>query len=170
MVACSNFSKTCARCLAWTAAERAMLCTTNIFHLNYVQMLWRWHLTTHKMGKYSAYFLTLFLCWCDASSWCVVQCHTFCHGRQKSLKKQALHLTCWALCIDCTMHRNFSGDIFFLESLVCSFFDEIYHLGARFQLFSSAWRFELIENGSRLARKWRTRGGTEANATTGQLV
>ena len=35
---------------------------------------------------------------------------------------------------------------------VC-FFGEIHHPGARFQLLTSAWRFEMIENGSHLARK-----------------
>ena len=33
------------------------------------------------------------------------------------------------------------------------FFGEIHHPGARFQLLTSAWRFEMIENGSRLTRK-----------------
>ena len=60
--------------------------------------------------------------------------HIFHHGKQKSPRQQALHLTCWVLCIDRTMHRNVSVDIFFLESLVCNFFDEIYHMGAHFQL------------------------------------
>ena len=35
--------------------------------------------------------------------------------------------------------------------------------GARFQLLASAWRFEMIENGSRLARKWRIKAGIEPN-------
>ena len=47
--------------------------------------------------------------------------HIFPHGKQKSPRQQALHLTCWVLCIDRTMHRNVSVDIFFLESLVCNF-------------------------------------------------
>ena len=64
------------------------------------------------------YFLLLVLCWCAASSWRIIWRHTFHHGWQKSPKKQALHLTRWVLCIDHTMHRNFSVDIFFLESLV----------------------------------------------------
>ena len=33
------------------------------------------------------------------------------------------------------------------------FFGEIHHPGARFQLLALAWRFEMIENGSRLTRK-----------------
>ena len=72
-------------------------------------------------GKSSVYFLSLFLCWCDTSSWRVVRRRTFCHGRQKSPKKQALHFTYWVLCIYCTMHRNFSVNILFPESLVCIF-------------------------------------------------
>ena len=52
-------------------------------------------------GKSSAYFLSLFLCWCDTSSRRVVRRRTF----RQELKKQALHFTCLALCVDCTMHR-----------------------------------------------------------------
>ena len=68
-------------------------------------------------GISSVYFLLFFLCWCHASSRCVVQCHTFCHGQQKSPKKKVLHSACWALRTDCTMHRNFSAycPIFFPE-------------------------------------------------------
>ena len=62
--------------------------------------------------------------------------------------------------------------ILFLEILVWVFVvvDKIHHPGARFQLLASAWRFEMIENGSRLARKWCIRVGIELNATIGQLV
>ena len=49
-------------------------------------------------------FLLFFLCWCDASSWCIIWWHTFCHGWQISPKKQVLHFACWALCTDYTMH------------------------------------------------------------------
>ena len=42
-------------------------------------------------------------------------------GDRKSPKKQALHLTCWVLCVDRTMHRNFSVTTFFPGSLVCGF-------------------------------------------------
>ena len=48
--------------------------------------------------------------------------------------------------------------------------EEIYHLRYRFQLFASAWQFEMIENGSCLARKWHIWVGTELNATIGPLV
>ena len=50
------------------------------------------------------------------------------------------------------------------------FFGEIHHLGARFRLLTSEWRFEMIENGSRLAMKLRIRAGIEPNTTIGQLV
>ena len=50
------------------------------------------------------------------------------------------------------------------------FFGKIHHPGARFWLLASAWWFEMIENGSRLARKWRIRAGVEPNTTIGQLV
>ena len=33
------------------------------------------------------------------------------------------------------------------------FFGEIHQQGARFQLLALVWQFEMIENGSRLARK-----------------
>ena len=46
-------------------------------------------------------------------------CSTSCI--QKIPKKQVLHLIWWALRADRIMHRNFSVNIFFLESLVCSF-------------------------------------------------
>ena len=50
------------------------------------------------------------------------------------------------------------------------FFGEIHHPGARLGLLASAWRFEMTENGSHLARKWRIRAGIEPNTTIGQLV
>ena len=123
-------------------------------------------------GKSSGYFLSLFLCWCDTSSRCVVQCCTFCHGRQKSPKKKVLHITCWVLRVDCAMHRNFSAYCpiytFFPKNI---FLDVIYYPGTHFLFFASAWRFEVIGNGSRLTRKWHSiRAGTELNAMTGQLV
>ena len=127
MVIHHNFPKTCGRRLARSAADRTMLCTRkNIVNKQKSSPL-KLHPNAVKTashnplnGKFSASFLSLFLSWCDASSWCVIRC-IFRHGRQKSPKKQVLHLTCWVLCVDCTMHRNFSGDIFFLESLVCVF-------------------------------------------------
>ena len=33
------------------------------------------------------YFLSLFLCSCDTSSWCVTRCPTFCHGWQKKQRQ-----------------------------------------------------------------------------------
>ena len=50
------------------------------------------------------------------------------------------------------------------------FFGKIHHPGACFRLLASAWLFEMIENGSRLARKWCIRAGNKLNATIGQLV
>ena len=60
--------------------------------------------------------------------------------------------------------------ILFREILVCIFFGKIHHLGAHFWLLASAWRFEMNENGSCLARKWRIRAGIEPNTMIGQLV
>ena len=48
------------------------------------------------------------------------------------------------------------------------FFGKIQHPGARLQLLTSAWWFEMIW--SRLARKWHIKVGIEPNATIGQLV
>ena len=56
------------------------------------------------------------------------------------------------------------------ENFGVRFFGEIYHPGARFRLLASAWRSEMTENGSCLARKWCIRAGIELNATIGQLV
>ena len=70
--------------------------------------------------KWEIFSVLSMLHWCAASSQ-LIQCCTFCHEQQKSPKKQALNLTCWALCVDHTMHRSFSVDIFFPESLVCIF-------------------------------------------------
>ena len=76
----------------------------------------------------------------------------------------ALHWLYNALKLFCiTLLGNFGGfGVFFL--------DKIHHPGAHFQLLASAWRFEMIENGSHLTRKWRIRVGIKSNATTGQLV
>ena len=123
-------------------------------------------------GISSVYFLLFFLCWCHASSRCVVQCHTFCHGQQKSPKKKVLHSACWALRTDCTMHRNFSAycPIFFPE--IVMFFCCCWHDLLPWSSFSAlAWWSEVIENGSCLTRKWCSiSAGTELNAMTGQLV
>ena len=79
----------------WSAAETVMVCTTKKFVKSVSAQITSKCCFNPQNRSYSAYFLLLFLCWCDTSSWC----HTFCHGQQKSPKKQAPHLTCWALCI-----------------------------------------------------------------------
>ena len=161
--------------MSWLAAERAMFCTTKKFVKTVSTRI------TSKCcedgiaqpikvnGKSSAYFLSLFLCWCDTSSWRVVRCRTFRHGRPKNCRSRCCTLHAWrsVLIIQCTqtflyntLPRNFG----------VRFFEEIHHPGACFQLLASAWRFEMIENGSRLARKWCIRAGIELNTTIGQLV
>ena len=143
--------------MSWSAAERATLCTTKKF----VESVSAW-VTSQPIkinGKSSAYFQSLFLGWCDAPSWRVVERHTFC----QELKKQALHFTCLVLCVDRTTHRN-CFVLYSSQKFRCAFFFEIHHPGARFQLLASAWRFEMIENRSRLARKWCIRAGIEPNA------
>ena len=82
--------------------------------------------------------LLFFLCWCDASSSCIIWWHIFCHGWQKSPKKQVLQFTCWALCNDCTMHRHCSAYMYFFPEmcggfLVC-FFTRFTTRGACFWL------------------------------------
>ena len=88
--------------MSWSAAERAILCTTKKFVKSVSAQIMSQPIKIN--GKSSAYFLSLFLCWCDASSWRVVRRCTF----HQELKKQALHFTCLALCVDCTTHRNCS--------------------------------------------------------------
>ena len=80
------------------------------------------------------YFLTRFLCWCAASSWCVVWRRTFNHGWQKSPKKQVLHLTCWALCTDHTLHRNIS--LYSSQKVWCAFFSKDLSPGSLLSAFN----------------------------------
>ena len=92
------------------------------------------------------------------------------HGWQRSPKKQALHLTCWALCVDRTMHTFFCRHML-PRKFGVQFLDKIYHPGACFQFFTSAWQFKMTENGSCLARMWCIRVWIELNAkSTTQLV
>ena len=105
--------------LSWLAAETAMLCTTKKFVKSVSAQI------TSKCcedgvsqpikinGKSSAYFISLFLCWCDTSSWRNVQCRTFCHGRQKVPRTEALHML-GALCWSDNAHKLFCI-IFFVE-------------------------------------------------------
>ena len=156
--------------ISWSAAERAILCTTKKFVKSISAQITSQPIKIN--GKSSAYFLLLFLCWCDASSWRVVRRRTFRHVRQKSPKN-------WR-CRRCTSHAWHSALIIQRTETVLyntlpgnfgvHFLGEIHHPGACSQLLALAWRFEIIENGSRLARKWRIRAGIEPNATIGQLV
>ena len=87
--------------MSWLAAEREILCTTKKF----VKSVSAW-ITSQppkNYGKSSAYFLSLFLYWCDATSWRVVRRCTF----HQELK-EALHFTCLALRVDRTTRRNCS--------------------------------------------------------------
>ena len=168
---CNSLLRKCApEQISWLAAERAMLCSKMKFVKSVSARTTSQPIKIN--GKSSAYFLSLFLCWCDVSSWRVVRRRTFRHGWQKSPKNwrsrrctsHAWHSALIVQRTETVLYNTLSGNF------GVRFFGEIHHPGARFQLLASAWRFEMIENGSRLARKWRTRGGTEANATTGQLV
>ena len=158
-------------CLAWSAAESDVhykeICEKRLLKFCPNAMKTASH--TPQKGKSSAYFPLLFLCWCDTLSWCIVRCHTFCHGRQKSPKQQALHFACWVLCVDRTMHRNFSG-YYSSQTFWCIFLTRFANPGAHFQLFTSAPWFEMTEDRSHLTRKWHVRAGIELNAPTGQPV
>ena len=70
--------------MSWSAAERVMLCTTKKFVKSVSARITSQPIKIN--GKSSAYFLSLFLCWCDASSWRIVRRRTFRHGRQNSHK------------------------------------------------------------------------------------
>ena len=101
--------------MSWSAAERVTLCTTKKF----VESVSAWS-TSQPIkinGKSSAYFQSLFLGWCDAPSWRVVERHTFC----QELKKQALHFTCLVLCVDRTTHRN-CFVLYSSQKFRCAFF------------------------------------------------
>ena len=102
----------------------------------------------------------------------VVRRCTFRHGRQKSPKNwRSRHCTshAWrsALIVQRTETVLYNS---YLEILVCRFFGEIHRPGAHFQLLTSAWRFEMIENGSRLASKWHIKAGIQPNPTIGPMV
>ena len=156
--------------ISWSAAERAILCTTKKFVKSISAQITSQPIKIN--GKSSAYFLLLFLCWCDASSWRVVRRRTFRHVRQKSPKN-------WR-CRRCTSHAWHSALIIQRTETVLyntlpgnfgvRFFGEIHHPGACFWLLASAWQFEMIQKRSCLTRKWHIKVVIEPNATIGQLV
>ena len=96
-------------CLAWSAAERVM-CTIKKFVKSVsaqimskccddgVSQLIKWQI-------FSVLPIAFPLFMCRFQLMCRLT-RTFNHGWQKSPKKQVLHLTCWALCADRTLHRN----------------------------------------------------------------
>ena len=106
-----HYKEICEKCLRSNYVQ--MLCVSQPIKIN---------------GKSSAYCLSLFLCWCDTSSWRAVWCHTFRHGQQKSPKNwRSKHYTshAWhsALIVQCTemfLHNtlpwNF-GVLFFGQDL-----------------------------------------------------
>ena len=128
---------------------------------NYIQMLWRQHPTTHKMGNLQHTITITFLCWCDASSWRIVWC-TLRHGLQKSPKKQALPFISWALCIGHTMHRNFMY-IYSSQKVWCTVFWQDLSLGSSLSachfrmVISNDWKRKL----SRQAVMHKSRNWTE---------
>ena len=166
----SLFRKCAPEQMSWLTAERVMLCTTKKFVKSVSARITSQPIKIN--GKSLAYFLLLFLCWSDASHWCVVRHRTFRHGWQKSPKnwrsrRCTSHAWRSALIVQRTetvLYNTLPGNF------GVRFFGKIHHPGARFRLLASAWRFEMIENGSRLARKWRIKAGIEPNTTIGQLV
>ena len=121
-------------------------------------MLWRWCPTTHKNGKSLVYYhLSSLIRRFELTSYILPR------ATEKSQEAgTALHMLG-------TLHWSYNAQnlyIYFSWKVWCA----ISHWGACFQLFVSAWQFEMIENGSHLARKWCIRAGTEPNATIGQLV
>ena len=60
--------------------------------------------------------------------------------------------------------------VFLPRNLGVCFFDKIYHPGSLLLALALAWWFEMIQNRSRLTRKWCTTAGIELNAMNGQLV
>ena len=113
---CNSLLRKCApEQMSWSSAERAILCTTKKFVKSVSARITSQPIQIN--GKSSAYFLSLFLFWCDASSWRVVRHRTF----HQELKKQALHFTCLALYADRTMHRNCSVS-YSSQKFWCAFF------------------------------------------------
>ena len=156
-----HYKEICEKCLRSNYVQ--MLCVSQPIKIN---------------GESSAYFLSLFLWWCDVSSLSVVWRHTFRHGRHRSPKNRrskrctshAWHSTLIVQCTETFLDNTLPGNFGVFSFLLSFFLDKIHHPGARFQLLASAWRFEMTENGSRLTRKWCIRAGIKPNTTTGQLV
>ena len=131
--------------ISWSAAERAILCTTKKFVKSISAQITSQPIKIN--GKSSAYFLLLFLCWCDASSWRVVRRRTFCHGRQKSPKnwrsrRCTSHAWRSALIVQRTetvLHNTLPGNS------GVRFFGQIHHPGARFRLLTSAWHLKWLK-------------------------
>ena len=107
-------------------------------HSNYVQMLLRLCLTTHEVENLQC--TSNRFSFGDVPLPADVSCDVVdsAKGNKTSPKKQALHLTitCWAQCVDHTMHRDFSVDISSWE-VWCAF------LGARFITRELAFSFSL---------------------------
>ena len=155
--------------MSWLAAQRAMLCTTKKYwkvsplelHPNAVSQ-------PIKINGKSFVDVTLRV---DVLFDILILPQVT--EKSQELKKQVLHCTCLALWIDRTMRRNlsvwYSSQKFWCTfSIFCCWQDS----SPRSSLSASCfirW-FEIIENGSCLARKWRIRVGIEPNATIGQLV
>ena len=144
---CNSLLRKCApEQISWLAAERAMLCST----MKFVKSI-STRTTSQPIkinGNSSAYFPSLFLCWCDASSWRVVRRRTFRHGQQKSPKnwrsrRCISHAWCSAVIVQRTeivLYNTLPGNF------GVRFFGEIYHPGVHFHFsVASAWQFKMIE-------------------------
>ena len=119
-------------------------------------MLWRRHPTTHKNGKSSASYHFSLLMW-----------------RFKLTHRSTLHILPWAT----EKSQDAGAALHMLGALRWSYNAQklnilysswkvwcvIYHQGALFQVFASAWRFEMSENRNCLTRKWHIRAWTEPN-------
>ena len=145
--------------------------------LNYVQMLWRWHLKKHKMGNTQCTFyhflLSILSIIFSLIMWCFqLMCHVMLDippwVTQKSQEAGAALNMLGALRWLYNAQKHFCRCTL-PGKLGVQLFDNIYHLGAHFQHFTSARQFKITENGSHLARKWCKRTGIELNAWSAGL-
>ena len=131
---------------------------------NYIQMLQRWRLTTHKLIKWEIFSVLPIafplLMWRFQLTWCLMSYILPWMTEMSQEAGAALHMLG-------ALHWSYNAQKLFCRYILprkfgVHFFDKIYHLGA--------WRFEMVENGSCLTGKWCKRVEIEPNARIGQLV
>ena len=149
--------------MSWSAADRAILCTTKKF----VKSVSTWITSQpiiingnlqHTSYRFSFVDVTLQV---DALFEVV---HSAKNWRSRRCTSHAWHSALIVQRTETVLYHTLPGNF------GVRFLGEIHHPGAHFQLLASAWRFEMIENRCRLARKWCIRAGIEPNAMIGQLV